>query len=863
MELIERDNYLATLQTAFQEIEAGEGHCVFIGGEAGMGKTSLVKAFCQRVKKRVNIYKGTCDALFTPRPLAPLYDILLQLRNSVPETSTTIKDRTSFFTQVFYELKNEKELSILIFEDIHWADEATLDFIKFLARRITQLRCLFILTYRDNEVHLNHPLRNVLGQLNTGSVTRFQLLPLSKTAVEKMAEEKGYRGEDVYSISGGNPFYVTEILASYSRGVPDNIKDSILSSYNRLNDETKQVWQILSVLPTGCELSYLQKIDPLCAASIQNCLDFHILIPRDGLIFFKHELFRRTIETSLSPILRISLNKRILELFRESFEKNGEIERIIHHAKNANEFELVTHYAPIAARQAAEVGAHMEAAKLYVTAIEYYQGNDSDTLLRLYEPYAYQCYLTYQIREAIIYTSKSLQLLKETGNAEKLGHALRFLSRLWWIEGNRKKAELFANQAIDMLQDRPSSKEKAMAFSNMSQLKMLSEEIDESLAWGEQAITMAKEINDKEVLAHALNNMGTVLMWAPASRQEGVLFLEQSLEISLKHGLDEHSFRAYANLACNAIRAKDYACAKQMLDQGIRHCEEKAIAMAYLLFCRARLKFETGNWSEALDIAGKLIQDEPGPAIVKIGALIIVASIKIRKGEMDVFPLLAEARTKAFLTEEPQRIVPLMTALLEYEWLSGKIIIEQHELDYTIEMVGRTGNEFDNLEFAFWLFKTRKQQLTLQDAHELYQLDNRAAVVKAAGLWAQLGCPYQQALCLFEGNDGDKRKAIGIVDQLGATAVFEKMKFIMRASGIRQLPRGLRKTTRANVANLTQREMDILLLLKESLQNKEIGERLFISPKTVDHHISSILFKLDVNSRSKAVQEALQLEIIK
>ena len=307
MELIERDNYLADLQTAFQKIEGGEGHCVFIGGEAGMGKTSLVKAFSQGVRSRINIYQGTCDALFTPRPLAPLYDILLQLRNSVPESNAAMNDRTSFFTQVFYELKNEKELSILIFEDIHWADEATLDFIKFLARRITQLRCLFILTYRDNEIHSNHPLRNVLGQLNTDTVSRLQLLPLSKTAVEKMAEEKGYKGEDVYSISGGNPFYVNEILASYSQGVPDNIKDSILSSYNRLNDKTKQVWQILSVLPTGFEISYLEKIDPICAGSIQNCLDFNILIPRDGLIFFKHELFRRTIETSLSPLLRISL----------------------------------------------------------------------------------------------------------------------------------------------------------------------------------------------------------------------------------------------------------------------------------------------------------------------------------------------------------------------------------------------------------------------------------------------------------------------------------------------------------------------------------------------------------------------------
>lgn len=85
----------------------------------------------------------------------------------------------------------------------------------------------------------------------------------------------------------------------------------------------------------------------------------------------------------------------------------------------------------------------------------------------------------------------------------------------------------------------------------------------------------------------------------------------------------------------------------------------------------------------------------------------------------------------------------------------------------------------------------------------------------------------------------------------------------MRASGIKSIPRGIRKSTKSNPANLTDREVGVLQLLKDGLQNKEIAAQLFISPKTVDHHISSILFKLDVNSRTKAVQQASRLEIIK
>src|SRR5689334_15993876 len=206
MELIERSLLMDTLQTAFQNLEeSGEGHCLFLAGEAGIGKTALTRAFYNKVRKQCNFFQGTCDALFTPRPLAPLYDILLQLGGKPPQDGT---EKTSIlFAQVFQLLKDQKEITILVFEDIHWADEATLDFIKFLARRINLLNCLFILTFRDNEIGTNHPLLHVIGQLNPDSFTRLQLQPLSKVAVKKMAKEKGYKGEDVYTISGGNPFY--------------------------------------------------------------------------------------------------------------------------------------------------------------------------------------------------------------------------------------------------------------------------------------------------------------------------------------------------------------------------------------------------------------------------------------------------------------------------------------------------------------------------------------------------------------------------------------------------------------------------------------------------------------------------------
>src|SRR5947207_10049538 len=196
MELIERDGFLALLQTQFQNISE-EGHCVFLTGEAGIGKTALIKAFCKRQQGDCNIYLGACDALFTPRPLAPLYDIILQVNSGLWTGSHTIEERSELFGRFFHELASQKEKILIVFEDIHWADEATLDFIKFFARRISQLKCLFILTYRDDEIVPLHSLRNLISDLSPDTFTRIQLSLLSREAVYKLADKKAYDAEEV------------------------------------------------------------------------------------------------------------------------------------------------------------------------------------------------------------------------------------------------------------------------------------------------------------------------------------------------------------------------------------------------------------------------------------------------------------------------------------------------------------------------------------------------------------------------------------------------------------------------------------------------------------------------------------------
>lgn len=864
MELIERAEVLTLLQTLFENVAEGEGHCIFVSGEAGIGKTALIKAFCRR-QEDYNIYQGACDALFTPRPLAPLYDIMWQLRSEIGPYKHTIEERSGLFAKFFHELSNKKERILIVFEDIHWADEATLDFIKFFARRITQLSCLFILTYRDDEIHSRHPLRNVLGDLSPDTFTRIQLTPLSRQAVYKLADEKGYDAENVYHISGGNPFYVNEILASYSPGVPDNIKDAILSVYDRQEEGTKNVWQIFSVIPEGLEINRFAKIKSSWDEAIDHCFALKIIIIKNDKIIFKHELYRRTIENSLSPFKRIELNKKLLDFFLESFEEEGEIERIVHYAKNANENDLVVKYAPVAAKQAASIGAHIEASRLFLTAIECYVGNDTDQLVKLYEAYVYECYLTNQIKNAIIYQGKALKIWEKEQNAEQKGNSMRLLSRLWWFEGNRENAEKYGQGAVDLLQSQPPSKAKAMAFSNMSQLKMLSGKTVECIELGNLAIKIAKEIKDDEVFCHAITNIGIAEWETEPLKESGNEFLMESLEMALKNSFDEHAARVYANLISHSIEFKNYDLAKEFLPRGLRFCEERGLDSwnKYMLCWKAKLLLDTGYWNEAAPIAKNLLLNPEQPVIIKIGALVIVATIEIRKGEPGALPHLQEAKSLAFATKEHQQMIPVMISCLEYEWLTGKKVIAEEELKAATDLVLNINNIFLNSKFSFWLKKSGRPEIELVKVYEPYDLLEAGKATKAAVFWEKAGCPFEKALALSKGNEDDKRIALTIFQQLGADATYEKIKAEMRFSGIKKIPRGLRESTKSNPAQLTNRELDVLQLLQQGVQNKEIAGALFISPKTADHHISSILFKLDVNSRLKAVTEAVRLGILK
>ena len=862
MQLLERDQFVAIMTSALRDVEAGSGRMVLVTGEAGIGKTTLVRQFAERHSKDAHILWGACEALFAPRPLGPFHDIARQTRGSLAELLNAEASRARIFSAFLDEIQYATPIAMVVIEDVHWADEATLDAIKFLGRRIHQIPALLIITYRDDELGAQHPLRFVLGDLPGGSVIRLQLPSLSEAAVAALAEQAHHSAEGLYRATGGNPFFVTEVLACDEQGIPITVRDAVLARVARLSPGAREVLELASVVPARVERWLLDSVGPFDSVLLDECVDCGMLRLDNASVAFRHDLARMAVEDNLSPARRQHLHAQVLAALTS--RKAGEIalSRLAHHARHSGDREAVLRFAPLAAKQAASLGAHREAVSHYAAALDYADRLPPEERAELLENYAYESYLTEQIEEAIKARQGALEIWRELSRPAKVGHSLRWLSRLFWWVGKNAEADAYAAQAVSVLERLPPDSELAMAYSNCAQLYMVADETAKAREWGQRAIVLAEQLGNNEILVHALNNVGTALM--SIGETGGKAQVEKSLQIALANGFEEHAARAYTNLASIYVRKRAYADAMRYLRDGLRYTLERDLdSMAwYMVAWRARCHLEQGYWQEATDDAQMVLSRARVPPISKIHALVVLALVHLRKGDPDADALLDEARDLAMPTGEIQRIAPVLAACAEYAWLNGDLgrCLAGARRGFELATTHRNVWELD--EFSFWMWRGGGLVEPPPGIATPFALQMTGQWQAAAGAWEQLGCPYEQAMALADGDEAGQRAALQILVPLGAAPLAEFVRQKLRARGARGIPRGPRPTTRENPVGLTMRQMEVLTLMAEGLHNTEIANQLSTSPKTVGHHVSAVLAKLNVRSRAEAVIAAHQLSLI-
>ena len=840
----------------------GRGRVVLAFGEAGIGKTALLRQFCGEVPRRFTTVWGTCDPLFTPRPLGPLLEPAAELGGE-PKTLVSGEARPFDVALAFAEELGAITPAALVVEDIHWADEATLDVVRLLARRAEASGFLLLLSYRSDQLHRDHPVRTVLGALTSGAVTRLELRGLSRDAVEVLAGQSGLNAGELFERTAGNPFFVTETLAAGTARVPETVRDAVHARVARLSPEARGLLDAVAIVPQRAEVWLLETLTDRALGALDECLGSGVLRAEADGVVFRHELARIAIEESLSPDRAVALHRRALAALADPALGGHDLARLAHHAEAAGDAEAVLRYAPAAGEQAAAQGSPREAQHHYWRALPFARGLAPAAHAELLERFANHAYLSDMRSEAVDAIDQAIAIHRRAGDLLKEGDDIRVRARLLACIGRAPEGLETAREAVRVLEQVAPSRELARAYSALAGLSTLTSDPAPTLEWGAMAIALADAVDDTEALVHALNNVGTVEM--RMNDLEGRAKLERSLELARQAHLGVDAGRAYINLGWTLWFQGRFAEALEVLARGIEYTHQLGLEAWHkcLLGNRALVELALGRWDEAATLAQTLL-DGPRDQVIgpRSDALCALALVRARRGDPGAWPLLDEARQTAIAADDLDLLWPVTSARAEVLWLEGRTEAIGAETELIYDRACRLGESRIAGELACWRARAGLPVEPPDGVPDRYRLQLAGEPKLAAEVFRAEGAIYDAAIALVPSADGVALRAV--LDELRALGAKSAAVIVtrrLRELGERQVRRGPRASTTENPAGLTNRELEVLPLLTEGLRNADIAQRLVLSQKTVDHHVSSIFRKLGVNRRAQAHAAAERLGI--
>ena len=858
--LVERAHLLESLTGLHDDTLAGSGRLALVHGEAGAGKSSLVRAWTRGLGEGSRVLVGACDPLSSPRPLGPLLDVAPDLDPVVGDLLRS-GERDGLFEATLAALDSCAPV-VLAIEDLHWADSSTVDLVRFLARRLDGTQVMVVVTYRDDHLLPSDPVRVMVGDISSSPVAcRLVVPPLSYAAVAELVGDAGLDVDAIVAETGGNAFFVSEVIASGGTALPPTVQDAVLSRVQRLSSAARLALESAAVVGSRIEPSLVLGLPDVDVASVDECVSAGMLRFEAPTYSFRHEIVRQSVLSGITPGRLGALNWQVLDRLRSMPMSPRPLVRLAEHAEAAGDGVAVLEFAVAAGDAAASLGSHREAAHQYGRAIPYLGLLDEETRIEVLGKRARECSVADQHEASIDAWRKQSELLRGTGRDLELADALLGIDESLYTIGDASQGTAIVDEVIALLDGTGPSRQLALALNRRGAKASLRSETALAIPWYEKALAMAQEVDAQDVVARSLANLA-FCRFMLGDHEVGRAEAAVSLTTARDEGLVAMTGRLYQTVAGLAWMDFD-------LEDGLATYEEAARFTAdhdlhgellCILASTISLKLDLGRWDEVLEESQDLLYVRNTGRASRVEPLAATALVGARRGDRDdVWACLDEALhlVQKSPTLDYQGFIALCRA--EVLWLEGDLDAARVELAPWLAEAVRVSD-------PDWLPRMamlgRRLSLPDVDPAELREPESSAIAGRhreAFDRWTRIGMPYHAATALLDSDDEiDLREARALFERLGAAVLVSRCDERLRSIGAK-VPRGARASTRANVGGLTDREVEVLDLLDKGLRNAEIAARLHLSEKTVGHHVSAILAKLGASSRTEAVRRARDL----
>ncbi|MGV9712753.1 ATP-binding protein [Gordonia sp. NPDC003424] len=854
MALIERDDELATLVARADRARAGEGSVVMVTGEAGAGKTVFVEEFVRRCPD-MRVLWGACDPLSTPRPLGPLFDVVDALSPDARSALLRAEYAYDIFDAVTVDLATTPTL--LVVDDVHWADQGTTDFLRHLLRRIQGSTTLVVIAARrDESAGPADPVQLLLGDVaRSTSATSIAVQPLSIEAVAQMVGDRPLDPVSLHKLSGGNAFFVTELLDHEGDDLPGTVRDAILARTVGLDAACWDVLNLLACSPGAVPARVMAALDADVDA-LGRLGRAHLVRRTSRGIAFWHDLCRLAIAEVIPPGAEADLHGRLIR----ASDAVGEVDHatIVHHAQGAGDRDRVRVAAAAAGRTAARSGAHRQSADFFLTALAAHTGDSADDV-ELLEQLAAEFYLIDRLDDAIDACERALGLRRTAGDVPGMSADHNALSIYEWYNANRPGADHHVAESIQVFDPAgPGAAPLGHGYAMRAFLAMQSAAVAEAREYLELARRVSDTIDDPGLRARIdiVQGLCDVVVGDADGRRRVMDVLAHAPE-----HLDEIHSSGYSNLAYFDVEHRRLDAAADLLTTSIEMTVNSDLPVCHVwqLASRGRLEFLGGRWDEALADSAAVL-DGPSAPLARPWPLLVRGLVAVRSGR-DPGAALEDAWELSVRFGEPLRVLPAAAALVERMWLTGSPDDRVAEFR---RLAARSGDglQWARGDLAVWL-KRVGAGVDVADVAPPCAAYLAGDIGASARMLDQLGLAFDAAVAFTETNDPtNASKGLMTLDRLGARATADKIRRDLRLGGMTAVPSRRRSATVSNPAGLTKRQVEVLVLMAEGLTNAELADRLFLSEKTVDHHVSAILTRLEVSNRRDAVRRGREFGVV-